>query len=234
VALLLINASLWYSYTVPQTLDASCRDRLKTAVEKAIRVYAQLEVAVSAWPSRGNGGIFTPPGPRPPWSSAAANLIFELRHEVRYMEASLRTAAGLPVRERGGSDVNTLTALRTITNIAEAAGVARANDAARWLERWDGAAARALGEASSIIRLPRQPGEKERPCPFCVCLTLRYWPLLGVVRCINSTCKDDSGKRPSARIEYSDFTTQLELVWMDGGMGLPSLPEKKASEKTEK
>jgi hypothetical protein len=210
---------------VPHTLDSSCRDRLKKAIDSSIKTHAQLELALSAWPSRGNGGVFTPPGPRPPWSPAAANLLFELRHEARYMERSLRGCIDLPIRDRGTSDKNTILALQNILALAEAAGTSRAADAARWLERWGGQAARVLGEASSIIRLPRQPGEPERPCPFCAGFTLRYWPLHGIVRCINPSCRDEDGKRPAGQIEYSSFTECLELVWQDGVSGLPPVAE---------
>lgn len=187
-------------------------------------MHARLELALTAWPARGSGGVFTPPGPRPPWSPAAANLVFELRREARYVERSLRGALSLPIRDRGTSDKNTGIALRSILALAEAAGTQRALDAARWLERWCGQAARVLGEASSIIRLPRQPGERERPCPFCAGFTLRYWPLHGVVRCVNPGCRDDEGRRPAAEITYSSFTAHLELLWQDGVLGLPELP----------
>jgi hypothetical protein len=42
-----------------------------------------------------------------------------------------------------------------------------------------------------------------------------------MVKCINPACLDQEGQRPAARIEYSAFTCQLELVWQDGVSGLP-------------
>jgi hypothetical protein len=144
------------------------------------------------------------------------------------MERSLREALNLPLRPRGSSDANTAIALKNVLALAEASDTQRITASARWLEKWCGQAARVLGEASAIIRLPKQPGEHERPCPFCVCFTLRYWPLHGVVRCINPGCRDDEGRRPSAKITYSSFTAHLELLWQDGVLGLPDhLPEVK-------
>lgn len=204
-------------------VEVSCHDRLRTAIVQAVSHQAQLELALAAWPARGGTGVFIPPGPKQPWNSAAANLIFALRCEARRTEIALRRAAGLPVRRRGGSDRNTISALRSALAAAAAAETDRVADAAQWLERWNGQAARVLGAASAVIRLPRQPGESERSCPFCACFTLRYWPLHGIVRCINPVCRDDDGRRPSAQIEYSRFTAQIELVWQDGVVGLPQL-----------
>lgn len=151
----------------------------------------------------------------------AAYLLLELHREARQSERRLRLFLCLPLRDRGSSGENTKLALDAIVALAEAAGDALASDAAAWLERWHARAKRALGEASPVARLPRQPGEPERSCPFCECLTLRYWSLDGVVKCINPGCRDDDGKRPAAKIEYSGFTGQLELCWQDGVVGLP-------------
>lgn len=206
-------------------LEQSCRERLKTAVSAALQASDQLEKLIAPDGSRHDrqGNHFSPRS-RPPWNPEAAYLITELHQEARSAERRLRLFLSLPVRPRGSSQANTQKALEAVLSLAEAAGDTQASDEARWLERWHARAKRALGEASPVARLPRQPGEPERACPFCTFFTLRYWSLDGVVRCVNPSCRDEDGRRPSAKIEYSNFTHQLELVWMDGVCGLPELP----------
>lgn len=203
-------------------LEPSCRERLLAAVTAAGADYRQLGSIVMSQPSQlPSWGSTGKPGSKPPWFSSAAYLFLELHQNARLEERRLRLHLSLPIRSRGGSDANTYKALSMITSLAEAAGTEPAASAASWLERWHGRTARVLGEASPVLHLPRQPGERERPCPFCHCLTLRFWSLEGRVRCINPTCRDDEGRRPAAVIEYSSFTQQLELRWQDGIAGLP-------------
>jgi hypothetical protein len=208
-------------------LAKTSRERLAAAVSGSRQSYWRLETLILT-PSPDHNGPSSrqAPGSKPPWNTAAAVLVLDFSREVRAAELRLRLAISLPLRERGTSDKNTMLALDMILSLAEAAGDNRAAEEAMWLERWDARARRALGEASQLTRLPRQPGEPERPCPFCRCFTLRYLPLHGVVKCVNPGCRDEEGRRPSAQIEYSSFTGQLELVWMDGIDGLPPLLEK--------
>ena len=205
-------------------LEPSCRQRLREAVTAAAGDYRHIGIAISSQPSQlPSWGSSGKPGSKPPWFASAAYLFLELHHDVRLEERRFRIHLSLPIRERGGSDANTFKALSMITSLAEAAGTEPAASAASWLERWHARAARVLGEASPVLHLPRQPGERERPCPFCHCLTLRFWSLEGRVRCINPTCRDDEGRRPAAVIEYSGFTGNLELRWQDQICGLPAL-----------
>jgi hypothetical protein len=204
---------------------ASRQERLAAEVSEAKGQYRKLELAIASQSPRLPGRSGGKPGSRPPWNTAAAMLILEMQAGSRHEETRLKLLLGLPARHRGGSDANTLLALDAIVTLADAAGDEAAWPVLHWLGRWNGAAARALGEASAITELPRQPGEPARPCPFCGCLTLRFWALHGIVRCVNPDCRDDEGRRPWAKVEYSGFTQQLELVWMDGVAGLPPLPE---------
>jgi hypothetical protein len=208
-------------------LAKSSRERLSAAVDAARQSFWRLEVLI-ATPSAeaGNVGSRQAPHSKPPWNTAAAVLIFDFTREVRAAELRLRLALQLPIRERGGSDKNTMIALGMLKPLAEAAGDDRAMSEAGWLEKWDAGARRALGEASQLTRLPRQPGEKERPCPFCSCFTLRYLPLHGVVKCVNPGCRDEEGRRPTAKIEWSVFTESLELCWQDNVLGLPAAKAK--------
>jgi hypothetical protein len=202
----------------------SCYDRLSQAVSSAKAHVPLLEAAIHGGSAPVRGGGRMTPRSKPPWDAAVACLIIDLQHGARIHESQLRVAIGLPARDRGGSDANTYIALTNIVTLAGTAGESLASEPALWLERWNGRAARALGEASPFALLPRQPGEPERPCPFCQLLSLRYLPLHGMVKCINPSCRDEDGRRPSARIEFSMFTHQLELVWQDGVVGLPGLP----------
>lgn len=203
------------------------RERLAIAAGACCQAYWRLESLVTTpSPDHGGAGTRQAPGSKPPWNAAAAVLILDFSREVRAAELRIRLALQLPVRSRGTSDKNTMLALNAVKALCEAAGDDRAAYEATWLERWDARARRALGEASQLVRLPRQPGEPERPCPFCRCFTLRYLPLHGMVRCVNPGCRDEEGRRPSAKIEYSEFTGSLELIWMDGISGLPPLLEK--------
>jgi hypothetical protein len=210
-----------------QALAKSARERLAIAVDTSRQSYWRLEtLIITPAPDHSGPSSRQAPGSKPPWNAAAAVLIFDFSRSVRAAELRLRLAIQLPIRERGTSDKNTMIALDMIKSLCEAAGDNRASEEASWLERWDARARRALGEASQLTRLPRQPGEPERPCPFCRCFTLRYLPFHGVVRCVNPGCRDAEGRRPSAKIEYSDFTGSLELVWMDDVLGLPPLMKK--------
>jgi hypothetical protein len=208
-------------------LAKSSRERLSIAVDAARQSYWRLEALITtSVADSGNVGSRQAPHSKPPWNTAAAVLILDFTREVRAAELRLRLALQLPIRLRGGSDKNTMIALGMLKPLAEAAGDGQAMNEASWLEKWDAGARRALGEASQLTRLPRQPGERERPCPFCVCFTLRYLPLHGVVKCVNPGCRDEEGRRPTAKIEWSEFTESLELIWHDGVSGLPPAAEK--------
>lgn len=218
-----------YNDHVPSDSAASCQDRIASSVLQAKAALTRLDALLPSQSQQGGNSSGSHPGSKPPWHPAAASLIFELRKWARQEEMDLKAHLGLPPRDRGSSDANTLLALDSVWNLGSSADGERGFETARWLERWNSRAARVLGEASEIKRLPRQPGEAERPCPFCACLTLRYWALHGVVRCVNPGCRDQDGNRPSAKIEWSDFTRQAELVWHDGVSGLPALPQQGAA-----
>lgn len=158
---------------------------------------------------------------QPPWNSVVAFSFLEFHQLARSLENRFRIAAELPVRPRGGSDVNTVKALEAAAKIATKVGDTVVLEAASDLDRWLSRAKIVLGELELPQRLPRLPGKAEPACPFCHHKTLRMFPLRGVIVCITPDCKDDKNRKPKATMEYSNFTCQFELVWQDSILGVP-------------
>jgi len=157
---------------------------------------------------------------QPPWNAAVAHAWLELHALARDTEKTFRMAAQLPVRQRGGSDANTRIALEACTRIAERVDDGRIVDALRALTKWCNCAKMVLGELERPTRLPRAPGSREPRCPWCHKLTLRSWTQAGMVRCIDPECTDVQGRRPYARMEWSEFAHDWVLAWHDGSIGL--------------
>lgn len=150
--------------------------------------------------------------------------VLGLHQLARELEMSFRQYAGQPARPRGGSDVNTRLALEAVCRLAEAVPDGAVSSAEHDLDRWHRNAKVVLGELELPQRLPRSPGQPEPSCPFCQRKTLRMLPLRGIVICImpKASCADSEGRKPVARMEYSEFTRQFELVWQDNVVGLPA------------
>lgn len=157
---------------------------------------------------------------QPPWAAPAALALLDLHAWVRRKEAEWKQEASLPVRRRGGSDANTLAALKSLSGLSTIVSDASVLSSLRELSRWERHARVVLGELELPRRLPRSYGAGEPACPFCHIRALRMHPLQGMVRCVNPECRDADGRRPVARMEWSGFTGQLELIWQDGGTGL--------------
>ena len=161
---------------------------------------------------------------QPPWHAPVANAITDLHALSREMEAWLRLSQGLPRRVRGGSSENTRRALENVVRLSEAAQDGTVRSHTRELNGWGRRASVALGETEMPKKLPRQPGEPERICPFCEKHTLRMLPLQlnpsgEHLKCFNKECTDDDGNRPFARLEF--FHGEWVLRWQDGVIGMP-------------
>ncbi len=200
----------------------SVRARLQETVSDVSSLNDQLEAVIgdpSRHPSSNTkrGKVSAAPIP---WYSQAAFLLLDLHAWVRECEALMRMAAQLPARERGGSSDNTGKALQSIIAVAWKLDDRRIEDSCRWMERWCRKARMALGEVDHPQMLPRQPGKPQPKCPFCDHTTLRFWALKGEIRCIDSNCVDDSGKRPRATMEI-DRRGEWTILWQDGISGLP-------------
>ena len=207
----------------PIPFHQAIRDELRGSVQHAWKLNGQLEAVISVkvkQPGTFHGNVdFS----QPPWYAPVANAITDLHALAREMEAWLRLAQKLPPRPRGGSSENTKRALENVVRLAEAAGDATVKGHNGEVKRWNRHAQVALGLTEMPKKLPRQPGEPEKKCPFCELHTLRMTPL-GLrkdeqIRCINPDCKDDQDRRPTAQVEF--FQGELILRWQDGIIGLP-------------
>ena len=203
-------------------VHVALRSKLKDSVQHALALNERLKRVVAVKSRTASGGFhgkidFS----QPPWHAPVANAIMDLHAQSREAEGCLRASQKLPYRERGGSDGNTKLAMEAILRLSEAAddGSVKANT--KWIEGWSRKASIALCETEAPRKLPRLEGEKERKCPFCECCTLRMLPLHGKIKCCNPECKDDEGRKPSAKLEYSEVAKDLVLVWQDSAVGLP-------------
>lgn len=156
-----------------------------------------------------------------PGNIAAINTILDLHALAREIEEWLRVALKLPQKHRGGSSANTGKALAAVVRLAEGAGDHAVKEHTRALDKWCTRALIVLGTVEAPRKIPRQPGQPDPKCPFCHAATLRSWPMEGVIRCIDPTCRDEEGRKASARMEYSAHVGDFVLVWMDGIAGVP-------------
>lgn len=200
---------------------AAIRTALRDASGEAIVFCERLE-AVIAIKSRvpGNEGFHGKVSHSPPpWNAAAANAITDLHSWARETEALMRLRLGFPSRRRGGSSKNTYIALKAICSLAEGSPDDAVREAVRWLNSWCTKASVVLGETESARRLPSVPGQPPSVCPWCRQGTLRQLALAGTIMCIDSSCRDEEGRRPKAQLEY--FNDEWSLRWQDGILGAP-------------
>jgi hypothetical protein len=206
--------------------EVALRQQFSNAVQEAVHISGRL-LDVIMHKNTGKDGKRSGKldHSQPPWNGAVAHAYLDLHALARDMERIFRTAAHLPARPRGGTDANTRIALDACTRIAERVDDERVADATRSLDTWCNRAKMILGELERPTRLPRSPGAQEPRCPWCKKLTLRSWTQAGVVRCINPDCKDDAGRRPYAKMEWSSFSNDWMLAWQDGSVGLETSHE---------
>ena len=160
------------------------------------------------------GGISgrSQPSSRPPWNSAAANAVMDAHAGVRHIELVLRVEAGLPPRRRGGSDANTLAALKAVERLAAAVTDTAIAEAARLID----------GLCRPILELPaidQQERWRKVPaeCPYCSFSMLRVQPRAGTVTCLRyGACRDSDGKHPIGHVYVSAFTGDPRVHWNDG------------------
>ncbi|NJP93930.1 hypothetical protein HCN51_31600 [Nonomuraea sp. FMUSA5-5] len=152
-----------------------------------------------------------------PWNADAALLLYTISEEARRLEASLRRdVAGHVGDRRGGSDVNTVAALKAIMNLAYGVPERDARRAARIIGRWVRSARQVIGEEERAVPLPAAPGATPPPCPYCTTFSLRVVLRDGRLWCINDGCKDGRGRRPHGRMTRSDLNGDGMIEWDDG------------------
>ncbi len=213
-------------------VHTAIRAELKDSVKQAVSLNGRLEVLIADRPRQPSGNFHGKVDfSQPPWYAPVANAVLDLHALSRKLEKDIRTDLGLPVRYRGGSGANTRLALESAARLCEGTDDFMVRLSLRELGRWSRRALMILTEirATDIHeerevprRLPRQPGEAERPCPWCRNRTLRLFPFRGEVRCVTPSCHDEEGRKPCARLEYSGHVGDFILLWQDNISGLPA------------
>ncbi|HLV74900.1 hypothetical protein FHX41_1235 [Actinomadura hallensis] len=141
---------------------------------------------------------WTPHGPATAVYDYVAAVLLDIHAGARELEADLKyRVAGRAPEPRGGSDVNTRAALKSIVRLAEALDEEQVKAAARIVGRWATTARRLrdVDEAERWEPLPRRPGALPPPCDYCETYSLRWNRRSGEVRCCNPECLDADGRR---------------------------------------
>lgn len=207
-----------------EPVRSNVRERLRAAATSAVDLTSRLEAVIAVPVSRlgGRGRTGRIDHSQPPWNAPVAHLVLELHALARYLENDLRDLAGMSWLTRGGDDANTVFALEALVNLAEAVEEGWLLEPTRQLDGWCARSLVVLGDRDLPQRLPRNVGQPEARCPYCICLTLRFWSSRGEVRCVNPACRDGDDRRPVARMEYSVVSRDWVLAWRDGSVGLPT------------
>lgn len=154
-----------------------------------------------------------------PWHEEAGTTLYGISEDARRLEASLRLQiSGYPGRRRGGSDANTISALKEICELVYLVPAPSARKAGRIVSRWirDARRVRDIGLEERPVPLPAAPGQMPPPCPYCVTFSLRVVLQDGRLWCINDECKDGRGRRPHGRMVRSDLNGDGMIEWKDG------------------
>lgn len=200
----------------------SLRARLRTTTDQAWRLYCALEVAV---PHRQVTGAHQPAISRQrrvvapiPWNSVAAELTLEFAEEIRRLEVHLkeRVTGGYPKR-RGSSGANTKFAADSVVNLCEASDDTTVLGVLGYVSTWSRRAETYFNPEGGLHRLPREPGHKETPCPYCQCKTMRWNPARGLAVCVNPACRNQDGQRPRWSAEFVVLGGQLVFRWDELG-----------------
>jgi len=193
---------------------ADAASALETALGQLEREIAEPRSPVPGMPHGSSGS-------RPPWNSPVACALTTIHAGVRELETDLRYRLSGACRDgRGGSDANTLLAVRAVLSMCHGADYKAQSGVIRKFTSWEWQARIALGEAEQPQRLPRKPGQPEPACPYCLFTTLRMRPLKGEIRCVYPQCRDRDGNPPVAHIEYGRYACEWQLVWNDSTTGL--------------
>lgn len=157
-------------------------------------------------------------GSSPPWHAEAAHVLTEIHQGARDLENDIRYSITGRTMTRGGSDANTRKALHAITQLTPAVPEHITRHAAGQIAGWVRAAQRIrdIDQTERWVPLPRMPGMRPPPCPYCRTYGLRMNRMAGEVRCVNRECVDDEGRRPVARMEHGRLTGDAYLAFADG------------------
>lgn len=153
------------------------------------------------------------PGSRPPWNPAAASAAMDAHEGLRRLEASLRRdVTGRTGPRRGGSDANTMAALKAIEALGHAVTADAMAEAARILDRWS----RAIQELPAVDEA--EPWRRvSATCPYCGFGMLRVKSRSGEVTCLrHGACFDTDNRHPIGRMDISRLTGDAVITWADG------------------
>lgn len=196
----------------------SIRARLRTTADQAWRLNCALELVVPYQQVTGADQAGIPRHRRSvapiPWNSVAAELTIEFSHEMRRFEVHLkeRVIGGYP-RRRGSSSANTRLAVDSVVNLCETSGDGDVLGVLSYLTRWTRRAETYFNPEGGLYRLPREPGQKETPCPYCRCKTMRWNPARGLAVCVNPVCRNQDGQRPRWSAEFTVLAGQMVFRW---------------------
>jgi hypothetical protein len=189
---------------------------------KALIAAQDVEDGTDAMPGRPCAGS------RPPWNTAAANAALDPHEGVRRLEAYLRLLKnGHPGPRRGGSDANTLIALKAIENLGYGLPVNHDDvtdedgrrrpcqcphcRAVRFLGRWT----RPIEQLPAIDK--DEPWRKAAAvCHHCGYTMMLFQPRAGRVTCLRwGICTDHDGNHPEGLVQQS-VTGHPMVAWDDG------------------
>lgn len=196
----------------------SLRARLRTTADQALRLNWALELAV---PHRQVTGEYQAPITRHrrsvapiPWNSVAAELTLEFHNEIRRLETHLkeRIIGGYP-RRRGSSSNNTRYAVDSVVNLCETCDDTDVLAILNYLTGWARRAEIHFDPTGALHRLPREPGQKETPCPYCEHKTMRWNPARGLAVCVNPACRNQDDQRPRWTAEFTITSDHLAFHW---------------------
>jgi hypothetical protein len=196
----------------------SLRARLRTTTDQAWRLYCALELAVPHRQVTGPDQAAISRQRRVvapiPWNSVAAELTLEFNEEIRRLEVHLkeRIIGGYPAR-RGSSSTNTRLAADSVVNLCETIADSDVLGVLNYLATWTRRAENVFNPDGALHRLPRTPGEKEPPCPYCQCKTMRWNPARGLAVCVNPTCRNGEDQRPRWTAEFTIRGEDLAFHW---------------------
>lgn len=196
----------------------SLRARLRTTADHTLRLQQALEAVV---PHRQVTGEHRPAishNRRPvapiPWNSVAAELTLEFHNEIRRLEIHLKErVTGGYLQRRGSSSDNTRFAVNSVVNLCEVIDDSDVLGVLNYLNAWVRRAETYFDPSGALHRLPREPGEKEMPCPYCQHKTMRWNPARGLAVCVRPTCHNDSGQRPRWNAEFTLTDTGITFRW---------------------
>lgn len=200
----------------------SLRARLRTTADQAFRLNCTLELAVPYKQVTGPDHAAIPQHKRVvapiPWNSVAAELTIDFQNEIRRLEVHLkeRIIGGYP-RRRGSSQANTRRAIDSVVNLCETSDDATVLGVLSYFAAWTRRAENYFDPEGGLHRLPREPGEKELPCPYCERKTMRWNPARGIAVCVNPACHNTDGQRPRWMAEYTILGDRLTFRWDEMG-----------------